>query len=60
MDLADLDSVDGHLQQVFEKLTPTDYDMLILAQNAGSIGFIGPMATSPQCSLTNLQKTIDL
>lgn len=69
VDLSDLDSLQEKLSQdVFATLTPPPasdyYDVLLVVQNAGSLGFIGHTLTTETLplshSLRDLQKTIDL
>jgi len=59
LDLGDLDALDMKWQEIMQNLTPTDFDKLILINNAGSIGEIAPMVTS-QSSLKEWKQTIDL
>lgn len=59
VDLGDLDALDTKWEDIMHDLSPTDFDKLILINNAGSIGEIGPMATV-KASLKDWQQTINL
>ena len=59
LDLGDLNTLDTKWQEIMQNLTPTDFEKLILINNSGSIGEIGPMATS-NLSLKEWRQTIDL
>ena len=59
VDLGDLDTLDSKLIDILQSVPPNEYDKLILINNAGSIGEIGPMTTQA-ASLTEWRRTIDL
>lgn len=59
-DLADLDSLDASLDEIFASIRDigADYDRMIFINNAGTVGHVGPSIESP--SLKDMQKHIDL
>ena len=59
IDLGDLATLETQLQTMLDTLTPTEFDRLILVNNAGSLGEIGPLATF-SASLQDWQRTFDL
>ena len=59
VDLGQLDSLEIRLQEIMDMVSPTHYDHLILVNNAGSLGEIGPIMSS-KSPLQHWQRTIDL
>ena len=65
MDLSNLDILDTNLDMIFKDIPtgtcPATYDSIILVNNAGSIGYIGNIASnSPANTLQNMKSNIEL
>lgn len=62
MDLSDLNSLDGNLDNVFDTIRrqQTTFDRLILINNAGSLGHLGPFWETDKYSLKDVKQTVDL
>ena len=58
MDLANLDTLDENIDALLEQTaTVNDYDRVVLVNNAGSLGHLGPLAD--MISLKDLQQSLD-
>jgi sepiapterin reductase len=57
MDLSNLDTLDDDIEALMGQATTTSYDRVVLINNAGSLGHLGPLLELP--SLENLKRTLD-
>jgi sepiapterin reductase len=62
IDLGAMETLEERWQQMLDGLMPTDYDHVVLINNAGTVGPIGPVLTESPLTTTlqDLQQTVDL